>query len=236
METIWKYFAYINATTKVLYDKTSDYIVHYTNQDSNNITNIADTDTDTMNDYDGIIKIELYENENKGNNTRIYPVSSLYDEYSTFYGGPTHIIDGLYLGSAFNAASYDTLKNLNIKVIINATSEISNYYPDDFIYLRYSLYDNNKTRIINYLENSFNDIQHHQKNTPGNILIHCFMGASRSASIIIYYLMKTQKNKDGTPMNFDDAFKFIRNMRCIVNPTFRLTKDLASSIMSENLN
>lgn len=57
------------------------------------------------------------------------------------------------------------------------------------------------------------------------------MGASRSASIVIYYLMKTQKNPDGSCFTFDNAFQYLREKRCTVNPTFRLTKDLASSIM-----
>ena len=37
-------------------------------------------------------------------------------------------------GSAYNAASYYDLKEKNIKMILNVTSEISEYYPDDFEY------------------------------------------------------------------------------------------------------
>ena len=50
------------------------------------------------------------------------------------------------------------LKDKNIKVIINVTTEISEYYPDEFIYLRYKLYDNNKHSIKHYLEQSYEDI------------------------------------------------------------------------------
>ena len=87
---------------------------------------------------------------------------------------------------------------------------------------------------VNDLEKSFNDIQYHQQNTKGNILIHCFMGASRSASIVIYYLMRTQKHEDGKPYTFDDAVSYLRNKRITVNPTFRLTKDLACSMVPKN--
>ena len=100
--------------------------------------------------------------------------------------------------------------------------------------MRYELYDNNKHSIKKYLEQSLNDIQHHQQNSQGNILIHCFMGASRSASIVTYYLMQTMKHDNGRPFTFDDAVLFLRNKRIIVNPTFRLTKDLASSVMPRN--
>ena len=220
---------YITSSVKVLYDKTYDYITYYSGSRMPDSEDSDDNDDDDMiQDYDGILKIELYENES--NSTRIYPASGYYNEYKTFYSEPTHVIDNIYLGSAFNAATYDTLKKLNIKVIINATSEISNYYPMEFTYIRYRLYDNNKHSIKKYLEQSFNDIQSHQKNTNGNILIHCFMGASRSASIVLYYLMQIKKHEDGKPFTFDDAVKYLRDKRIIVNPTFRLTKDLASSM------
>jgi predicted protein tyrosine phosphatase len=219
---MWKY---ISASGKVLYDKTVDYLTYYTGLTENDSESGED---DTIMDYDDILKIELYEDENY--NIRIFPVSTYYNEYSTFYSEPTYIIDNIYLGSAFNAASYETLKELNITLIINATVEISNYFPDEFSYIRYKLYDNNKHSIKKYLSEAYKDIKEYQKNREGNILIHCFMGASRSASIVLYYIMKTLKHENGTSYSFDDALQYLREKRCIVNPTFRLTKDLASSV------
>lgn len=58
----------------------------------------------------------------------------------------------------------------------------------------------------------------------GNILIHCYMGASRSAIIAIYYLIKTKG------YTIDSAIKYIIDKRPHVNPTFRFIKDLAKSI------
>ena len=220
-------YNYVSANTKVLYDKTTDYIGQYVKPESE-----TDSDgDDTLKDYDGVLKIELYEDEDKS--TRIYPPVGVVTEYSSFWSAPTHVVDNIYLGSAYNAASYQTLKNRNIKVIMNATTEISDYYPDEFIYLRYKLYDNNKHSIKKYLEKSYDDIKNHQENTPGNIMIHCFMGASRSASIVIYYLMRTQKKEDDTFFTFDDAITFLKDKRIVVNPTFRLTKDLAQSVMKK---
>lgn len=216
------YINYVNPTAKVFYDKTLDYFNYYRNNTNSNKPN--ESVNDTINNYSDIIKVDLYENENES--SRIYPSTSLYNEYSVFWGEPTHVIDNIYLGSAFNAASYPLLKRLNIKVIMNATAEISNYYEhlDEFKYIKYELYDNNQNRIIKHLEKSYNDIRYHQHYTGGNILIHCFMGASRSASIVLHYLMKTYS------YTFDEAVEYLRKKRIIVNPTFRLTKDLASSI------
>lgn len=238
---MWRYLNNISSSAKVLYDKTTDYVTYYAgyaddgdssdsfNKDDNKHDNVKD---DTLADYDGVLKIELYQDEN--DSMRIYPPSGFYNEYAIFWSDPTPVVDNIYLGSAFNAASYDLLKKLGVKVIINATTEISNYYPEEFVYLRYKLYDNNKHSIKKYLEKSFEDIQYHQQNTQGNILIHCFMGASRSASIVLYYLMRTQTHNDGKSYTFDDAVSYLKNKRITVNPTFRLTKDLASSVMPKS--
>lgn len=207
---------YIKSGLRVLYDKLTDYFAPDPEP--------GDSDSeDLLINYGDLINTESYQDESE--TSRLYKPSGPYLEYSTFFRYPTHIIDNIYLGSAFNAASYETLRDLNIKIIINATAEISEYYPQEFTYIRYKLYDNNKNSVKKYLEDAYNNIKYHQENTKGNILIHCFMGASRSASLVIYYLIKTKS------YSFDEALNFVKNKRAIVNPTFRLTKDLASSIM-----
>lgn len=218
------------AGSKVVYDKIIDYIKYYLlwQNDNDAIEDNLDQ-SDSIMEYDNLLKIEKYNDEKK--NKRILPEVSFYHEYATFFSLPTYIIDNIYLGSAFNAASYNTLKDLNIKVIFNITKEISNYFPNDFIYVRCNLYDNNKHSISKYLEKIYQDIKYYQEYIDGNILIHCYMGASRSAIVIIYYLMKKQKHENGNLFTFDDALNFVKSRRSIINPTFRFTKDLAKSII-----
>ena len=214
---MFKYITYINSFYKVMYDKATDYLTYYTKIQNN------ETNEDTVSDYDGILQIQKYTDETTNN--RIYPQHTYYDTYSVFFDEPTFIIDNIYLGSAFNAASYDCLISYDIKLVINVTSEITNYYPDTFSYLRYDLYDNNNQSIEKYLEDAYQNIIEFQKDHDGNIFIHCYMGASRSASLVIYYLMKKYK------YSFDDALEYIKSKRHIINPTFRFTKDLAKSII-----
>lgn len=226
---MWKAWDYISAGSRVTYDKLTDqtsYLVSYFYSAEDQLEN----SNDGIEDYKDVIEIKEFTNE--GDSTRIFPEVGYYDEYSTFFSYPTYICDNIYLGSAFNAASYETLKDLNIKVVLNITKEISNHYPDDISYIRYDIYDNNKHSILKHLESAFRDIQHHQQNTEGNILIHCYMGRSRSVSVLLYYLMKTRKHNTGESYSFDDALKFVREKRPIINPTFRFTKDLAKSIMN----
>lgn len=239
---MWNFLNFLSATAKVACDKTVDYVSYYTNLNnldgkdsiltSNNIDCYISTDDnidDTIENYQNLLNIEKYTDEKE--NDRILPEIGYYEMYSTFIDYPTHIIENIYLGSAYNAAHYENLKKFDIKVILNITTEISDYYPDEFTYIRYDLYDNNKDSILQYLENAFQQIKYHQRNTEGNILVHCFQGRSRSASVVLYYLMKTQKHKDGTPYSFDDALEYLKKKRPVINPTFKFTKDLAQSMI-----
>lgn len=67
--------------------------------------------------------------------------------------------------------------------------------------------------MIDYLDDSLNFIKEAEKNkTKGNILIHCQVGKSRSAAIVIAYLVK-HKN-----YSLDDAFKYIKKIRGKILP------------------
>lgn len=124
------------------------------------------------------------------------------------FGDATHVIDNLYLGSAFNAADREWLREKSIGCIVNVTTEISEFYPDEFTYYRYRVDDLLGSRIGNYYD-SFLDIC--DQHSDQNILVHCFAGRSRSASLIVYYLIKRHD------MSILDAISFLRQRRPIVN-------------------
>ena len=44
------------------------------------------------------------------------------------------------------------------------------------------------------------------------ILVNCMIGSSRSATIVIAYIMWKQK------MKYEDAFNFVKSKRKIINP------------------
>lgn len=168
----------------------------------------------------------IYNSSKNNNIERIYEEVSTYNKITSWFQNPTKIIDNLYLGSAYNAASYYNLKENNIKLIINVTNSISEYYPDEFEYLKYELYDNNNDSISNYLVNSYIQIKSFQKNNPnGNILVHCFAGASRSASVILYYLILENRKKDPS-YNIDNALDFLKEKRIVVNPTYKFVEEI----------
>jgi protein tyrosine/serine phosphatase len=152
---------------------------------------------------------------------RKFPILPQLDQMHTFFSKPTHIIDNIYLGSAFNASNLDTMNELNIGLIINMTSEISNYHSDKIIYKKYPIYDNNCESIKPYLEKIYDQIISYQElNNKKNIFIHCFMGASRSATVVAYYLIKKHK------YTVDDALQFMKEKRNVVNPTMLFYQEL----------
>jgi len=223
---------YTKAGLKVCYDKLCEYTSYYVYGHPENYKPGDNIMSDTMTDYDSIIDTKRYNDESKNKTKRVYDTVGFFQKYSTFFNKPTHIVDNIYLGSAFNAASHRTLKKLNIKVIINISNELSKYYCDypknEFIYHQHTVYDDNRCSIDEVLKQAYEAIMKYDKKT--NILIHCFMGASRSVSVVAYYLMQHKK------FTLDAALKFIREKRPSINPTFRFTKDLAASQMMPNRN
>ena len=148
---------------------------------------------------------------------------SLIDNLYYITDSPTFIKDNIYLGNAYNASNYDELKKNNIGYILNITKEISNYYPDEFEYYNIEIMDHNGQSVEKYFDNILDFINKSQLETNDrkkNILIHCFMGSSRSASCVILYLM----NKYG--MTFEDSYNMIKKLRPIVNPNTSFVKQL----------
>lgn len=221
---------YISAIFKILYDKSKDIISHASEKEENEYS-YEMNDQNTNNNI--ISNLSKFQDET--NNNRLYPIEKYkYEEFYDFVNEPTLIIDDLYLGSAFNAGCYYTLMRYNIGLIINVTNEISNYYPQYFQYKNIPIKDNNKDSIQPYLNNIYENIVEYRNNNPNKkILIHCFMGASRSVSVMTFYIMK-KGMLDQKPINFDEALEIIKTKRDIANPSFKLAKDVIIQCSDKN--
>lgn len=207
------YINYIISGAKVLIDRTYDFMT-YKDNDLDDDINITNSD---------IIKTNYKK--------RIFTPKPKIEQMQIFFSEPTHIIDNLYLGSAFNASHYNTLKKLNIGLIINMTNEISNYYENEIIYRKYGIYDDNKHPIKNFLDVTYEDIINFQREYPNkNILVHCFMGASRSASVMTYYLYKKHK------YSINDGIIFLKNKREVVNLTVLFYNELSEIELANKIN
>ena len=156
-------------------------------------------------------KVERMESLPEGPLTNLYKLSHK----------QTHIIDSIYLGNAYNACNVTDLEQDNIGMIVNITEEIPNYYPDKFDYYNIHTMDQNDHHVKEFINDSLEYIQNYQKNNPQkNILVHCFMGSSRSAAIVVaYYSLKYNKS-------IDESITFGKDKRWIVNINTTFIKDL----------
>ena len=169
-----------------------------------------------------LVNLKLFE---KKKVLRIEPKIPWYRQLGWFYSEPTKILPNLYLGSAFNAYDYENLKKLNINVIINVTKEIDNFYQPNlkFTYYKYPINDNNEEDITDILKESCKQIDLHISNSD-TILVHCYMGASRSASVIINYLMCVKKQK------YIFALNYVHLKRPLVNLSEKFANTLKSAV------
>ena len=119
------------------------------------------------------------------------------------------IKDGLWLGDNYAANNVEDLKKKGIKKILTVMNQTGPIYKseDGFIHKKFELSDFESENIIKYFGECLNFIDGKEK-----VLVHCMAGASRSATIIIAYLM--WKNK----MKYEDALDFVQKKRFIVYP------------------
>ena len=128
-----------------------------------------------------------------------------------------HIIDNIYLGDFRTADNIDMLRQYNITHIINCAFNLPNRFPEQITYKRLDLRDEPDQPITERLEEAYKFIK---ENKDKNIFVHCVFGKSRSASVVIFYVMKEKK------MNFQDAKNFVKNIRNIVEPNSGFESEL----------
>ena len=128
-----------------------------------------------------------------------------------------HIIDNIYLGDFRTADNIDILKEHNITHIINCAFNLPNKYPEQITYKRLELRDETDQPIIEKLEEAYQFIK---ENKDKNIFVHCVFGKSRSASVVIFYIMKEKK------LNFNEAKNIVKNIRQIVEPNSGFENEL----------
>ena len=122
-----------------------------------------------------------------------------------------YIIDNIYLGNSDAGRNEDYLKENNITAVVNCAIELYSDFKDlKFLELR--LDDSLEQKLFPKLEIGYKFIKINSKNPDNNILIHCASGMSRSASLVVLYMMK-EKGWD-----YDTCYKYMKERRPIVDP------------------
>jgi protein phosphatase slingshot len=137
--------------------------------------------------------------------------ATIFQFYNQFIECATRILDHLFLGTEWNASNYDALSNDRITHILNVSSEVDNFFLDTFKYLNIRVLDVEETDLMKEFDRANKFIQE-AKEQGSCCLVHCKMGVSRSASIVLAYLMKENN------WTFEQAYQFAKQRRACINP------------------
>ncbi|XP_034949436.1 dual specificity protein phosphatase MPK-4 isoform X2 [Chelonus insularis] len=134
-----------------------------------------------------------------------------------FDAGPSsydEIEPNLYLGNLTAATDIKWLKETKITHILTVDScplprkvQILPNVNLKFIQIT----DMPREDFLIHFEDSYQFINYALQD-GGKVLVHCYFGVSRSATLVIAYIMKKHE------MNYDDAFEFVKAKRRFVGP------------------
>ena len=153
---------------------------------------------------------------------------SIYDHISAPFIELTPIDKNIFLGNAYNAADYYYLKQFGITGIVNACDEISNYFENDFDYFNIDILDINNSSIYKFFDPFILFVDKILKKN-GKIMIHCYMGSSRSAILVVLYLIKYKS------FHLQKSIQFITKKRNRVNINVTYIDELKKYLNTNNI-
>jgi len=127
------------------------------------------------------------------------------------FGRLSEIIPGLYLSGAERI--HVNIKEYKIK---NVLSVLKTYMPkleEGCNHMKIEIHDTINQNIEQYFEEAHKFIDEALEKKE-RVLVHCYAGISRSATIVISYLMK--KNL----ITFDKAYEMVKGKRKCISPNF----------------
>ncbi|ORY07065.1 DSPc-domain-containing protein [Basidiobolus meristosporus CBS 931.73] len=177
--------------------------------------------------------------------TEIPAKESLVNCASPYENGPVCILPLLYLGTESNASSKENLQKFDIHYILNVAKEVTNPYLRDphscdsriplesgsdrrFVGYKKFPWGHNQENIVDSFEAAFSYIDE-ARSRGFPVLVHCQCGVSRSASLIIAYVMRTLR------MNVNEAYSYVKARSSTISPNMGLIYQLVEHENSLNL-
>ena len=144
------------------------------------------------------------------------------DDYLTAITTPMHEIEpGLWLGNYAAASDVHLLRSHNIKAIVQCLDQRNPINGNYFSYHVICIDDLASVNIKSHIPEAISFIHRHRL-AGNNVLVHCAAGMSRSASIMISYMMAKYK------LPFERALTLVRSKRACVSPNPGFTSQLRS--------
>ena len=133
---------------------------------------------------------------------------------------------GLWIGSMADSKDMEFVESHNIRLIVNCTYNLPRHFKGDrnIAYVTVPVRDNrvDVPKMTRHLPEAVATIQKHRRRGDA-VLIHCFAGISRSATVCAAYLMA--ENDD---MTVPEAIQYIRDRKPETfgpRPVFRKSLD-----------
>ncbi|CAD8168580.1 unnamed protein product [Paramecium pentaurelia] len=116
---------------------------------------------------------------------------------------PTDTTGALLLGNISSLTKSYKQNQVKTAITVCEFSKFDDIHLDNHLVI--NIEDREDENILQYFEKTNKFIEENLK--KGNLLVHCMGGISRSATIIIAYIMWSQKR------SYKDAYKFVDEMR-----------------------
>ncbi len=127
---------------------------------------------------------------------------------------PTKIVENLYLGTIQNGIHHS---NYGFDKIINLT-RFNNQYGIPTVWI--NIDDSESSDLYSHLQKVTTFI-HDSIENGDKVLVHCQAGISRSATVVIAYIMRSKR------YSLQDAFNFVKRKRSIIFPNAGFRQQLA---------
>jgi len=127
-----------------------------------------------------------------------------------FASVPQKVVDGLFIGDYEASVNEQALRKNKISHVLTVMTSCERFPYPDIIHQAYNIMDDENVDIVSIFEKCHDFIEAGIKKS--GVLVHCAMGISRSATIVISYLMKTRKS------TFEREYDYLRSVRPIVDP------------------
>lgn len=120
------------------------------------------------------------------------------------------VLPGLCMGSQDVAYDFGLMKNHSVTHVLSLGVKL--VMLDQMLNCMYvQLLDLPETNLISSLDQCFTFIDN-ARQSGGCVFVHCNAGISRSASVVIAYLMRKES------MNYQQAFMHLKNIRPVIKP------------------
>jgi len=123
--------------------------------------------------------------------------------------GTTEVLPWILLGPREEVMSQHKLIAMGVTHILNATHDVQNEFPNQFVYMKVNIEDSEEQDILDKFPQVVAFFERVEEKR-GKVYVHCAAGASRAPAMIAAYLVASRK------ISLYDAYEYLRAVRPIV--------------------